>query len=550
MINSYLCESLKHSEFNDTSLMRKLLLILFCSLGFVAFGQDESESFLSSPYQSIYTHLHYLKSDSYNDSLAALPFNTRLRSTEDAINIAVQLKQIVAGEGVYIDFEEIPKQRDYYDSTISKYRYTLSDQFPTIVLERKDGKWLYTEKSIAEIKRIHSGIFQYGTGWLLELLPRLGTRKILGLHLYQYLGVLILAFFGAVIHKLLSIFFNWFLARMIVRAGYKDLASGYLLPVARPVSLFFVFALIVMFVPALQLPSEISWAVMAFLKALVPIFGTIVFYRLVNIIALYLEHLAGKTRSTLDDQLVPLVRKTLKTFVVVIGSLFVLDNLNIDIIPLLTGLSIGGLAFALAAQDTIKNFFGSLMIFIDKPFQIGDWITSGDIDGTVEEVGFRSSRIRTFRNSLMYVPNSKLADSTVDNHGLRKYRRFYTQIALTYDTPPDLIQTFVEGLRKIVDTHPDTRKDYYNVYFNDMAASSLNVMFYIFFEVPDWPNELRARHEVLIEIMKLAEKLGINFAFPTQTLHMENFPGQPSLSPSYIGKDEMRLRLDEYFGKK
>ncbi|MEP2610230.1 MAG: mechanosensitive ion channel family protein, partial [Cyclobacteriaceae bacterium] len=95
-----------------------------------------------------------------------------------------------------------------------------------------------------------------------------------------------------------------------------------------------------------------------------------------------------------------------------------------------------------------------------------------------------------------------------------------------------------------------TRKDYYNIYFNDMASFSLNIMFYIFFEVPDWSAELKARHEVLIEIMKLASKLGINFAFPTQTLHMENFPGQPSLSPSYVGKDEMKLRMNEYFSKK
>jgi MscS family membrane protein len=233
--------------------------------------------------------------------------------------------------------------------------------------------------------------------------------------------------------------------------------------------------------------------------------------------------------------------------VVIIGTLFVLSSLQINIIPLLTGLSIGGLAFALAAQDTIKNFFGSLMIFIDKPFQIGHWITSGEIDGTVEEVGFRSSRIRTFRNSVMYVPNGKLADSTIDNHGLRQYRRFFTQIAVTYDTPPHVMEEFIIGLRKIVEKHPDTRKDYYNIYFNDLASFSLNIMFYIFFQVPDWPAELKARHEVLLEIMKLAEKLGINFAFPTQTLHMENFPGQPSLSPSYLSRDELKIRLRDYF---
>jgi MscS family membrane protein len=147
----------------------------------------------------------------------------------------------------------------------------------------------------------------------------------------------------------------------------------------------------------------------------------------------------------------------------------------------------------------------------------------------------------------MYVPNNKLADSMVDNHGLRQYRRFYTKIAVTYDTPPDLIEAFIEGLRKVVVEHPETRKDYYHVYFNDMNAYSLDIMFYIFFTCPDWAGELRARHEVLLEIMRLGERLGINFAFPTQTLHMENFPGQSSLSPSYIGQDEMKTRLSDYF---
>jgi MscS family membrane protein len=248
--------------------------------------------------------------------------------------------------------------------------------------------------------------------------------------------------------------------------------------------------------------------------------------------------------------LVPLIKKALKIFVVIIGALAILSNLNVDIIPLLAGLSIGGLAFALAAQDTIKNFFGSIMIFIDKPFQIGDWITSGNIDGTVEEVGFRATRIRTFRNSVTYVPNGMIADSTVDNHGLRAYRRFYTHIAITYDTPPELINLFVDGLRQIVEKHPHTRKDYYNIYLNDMADFSLNIMFYIFFEVPGWPEELKSRHEILIEVIRLAEELGINFAFPTQTLHMETFPEKKGNSPVYEKSSPgMRKRLESFLKK-
>jgi len=143
-----------------------------------------------------------------------------------------------------------------------------------------------------------------------------------------------------------------------------------------------------------------------------------------------------------------------------------------------------------------------------------------------------------------------LADNTIDNHGLRRYRRFYTQIGINYDTPPELIKLFVEGLRKIVDEHPDTVKNNYHVYFNDMAASSLNIMFYIFFRVPDWGNELRARHEVLLEIVTLAKSMGINFAFPTQTLHIENLPGQASLSPNYLSGNEAEIQLNEYFSKK
>ena len=145
------------------------------------------------------------------------------------------------------------------------------------------------------------------------------------------------------------------------------------------------------------------------------------------------------------------------------------------------------------------------------------------------------------------MPNGKLADNTIDNHGLRKYRRFYTQITITYDTPPELIELFVKGLREIVENHPNTWKENYHVYFNDMAASSLNIMFYIFFGVPSWGQELQARHEVLMSIVKLAKELGINFAFPTQTLHVENLPGAPSLSPNYGSADEAAMKLDSFF---
>ena len=320
---------------------------------------------------------------------------------------------------------------------------------------------------------------------------------------------------------------------LLIKRGHVTIANKYVAPVAKPMSILIIFPILLLLTPVIQLPFKINSYIMLSLKALWPVFLTIVVYRLVDLLGMYMMKMAERTESTLDDQLVPMVRKAMKIFVIIVGVLAILINLNINIVPLLTGLSIGGLAFALAAQDTLKNFFGSVMIFLDKPFQIGDWITSGSIDGTVEEVGFRATRIRTFRNSLTYVPNGQIADSTVDNHGKRNYRRFYTQIAINYDTPADAINIFVDGLREIVEKHPHTLKDNYHVYLNDMADSSLNVMFYIFFEVPTWGEELRCRHEVLIEIIKMAESLGVQFAFPTRTLHMETFPEKKGNSPEY-----------------
>jgi MscS family membrane protein len=258
---------------------------------------------------------------------------------------------------------------------------------------------------------------------------------------------------------------------------------------------------------------------------------------------------AQKTENTMDDQLLPVVEKLVIIIIWSVGLIYILDYLDVNVTALLAGISIGGLALALAAQDTVKNFFGSIMIFLDKPFQIGDWIHFNNVDGTVEEVGIRSTRIRTFANSLTYVPNALLADSVVDNMGLRVYRRFKTEIGITYDTKPELIEKFVIGIREIIKMHPTTRKDYFEVHLNSFGASSINILIYMFFQAPSWTDELRGKHEVLYAIIKLADKLGVRFAFPTQTLHIEEMPGAGKTTPSQqqpaVAEDNLNTVLAE-----
>lgn len=525
--------------------IKPILVILLLMPGIIpAKAQQGYEPNLSNPYQTIKTHLDNLQSANYHPELAARPFMQQGVAISEAKDYAIKLKQVLDGSGIYIEPDELPQSGNYVDSVTNKQHYYLArNEYPRIYLEKVDGQWMYSKVTIDAIDELYKKVYPLGSDIFLKILPKFGNKVIWGLYVWQHIAILIIIILAFSIYRVLNYIFAQLISRTLSRLGYKNIAKNFIMPIAKPFSILLVFLFVSFLVPLVQLPPNISHYLILGLKAIWPIFATAIFYHLVDIVGIYMQNLAGKTESTLDDQLVPLVRKSLKTFVIVIGGLFILQNLDVNITALLAGLSIGGLAFALAAQDTIKNFFGSLMIFVDKPFQVGDWITSGDIDGSVEEVGFRSTRVRTFRNSVTYVPNGKIADSVIDNHGLRQYRRFYTQIAVTYDTPPDLIEVFVEGLNKIVENHPHTRKDYFNIFMNDMGAHSLNIMFYIFFAVPTWPEELRCRHEIILSIIRLAERLGIRFAFPTQTLHMENFPGQPTLSPKY-NQDTQALRQD------
>jgi MscS family membrane protein len=522
------------------------LFFLILLLSVDSFGQlitdhqqlndDGATANLSSPYHTTLTFFYNLEEGHYFPEKAARALNSKNLGDVNTKTLAVQLKQIFEGKGVIIRTSSIPNEANYIDTAATEEHIFYFDKkiLPGIFLEKSGKDWKFSSFSVSQIEELHSETYPYGTAKLLNILPKIGTQEYFGLQLWQLVGIFILILLVFLAHWVFTMIVDNILLYSFKKFGYGRLGENYLLPVARVTSFYLLVLLLSIFIRVLQLPAEIWTWVLVIFRTLKPLLITLIFYKLVNVLAAYFARLATKTESTLDDQLVPLIRKTLKAFVIIIGTLFILrDGLNLDIIPFLTGLSIGGVAIALAAQDTIKNFFGSVMIFIDKPFQVGDWITSGDIDGTVEEVGFRSTRVRTFRNSLMYVPNGKIADATLDNHGLRQYRRFYTTLTVTYDTPPLLIEEFVKGLREIVLAHPDTRKDLYHIYFNNLSSYSQDIMFYIFFEVPTWGEELACRHEILVQTVKLANSLGVRFAFPTQTLHMESFPEKKGLVPDY-----------------
>ncbi len=245
-------------------------------------------------------------------------------------------------------------------------------------------------------------------------------------------------------------------------------------------------------------------------------------YNMVSLIEHWLSHWAGKTDSTLDDHLVPFIRKCLRVFIIVVAILLLVQNLGYSISGLLASLGLGGLAVALAAKDSLSNIFGSIMILLDRPFSLGDWIKAGDMEGTVEEIGFRSTRIRTFAKTLITVPNSVLMNMSIDNFSQMPKRRIKLNVGITYDTTPARMRQAVAAIKQLLREHPAIHQEFFLVNFTDFGASSLDIMVYCFTTSTVWNEYLDAREDVCLKIMEILEGMGLEIAFPSQTLYLHD----------------------------
>lgn len=375
--------------------------------------------------------------------------------------------------------------------------------------------------------------------WALEWLPAWSTDSLLGISIWQWMGLLAAIFIGLILKALTE----WLLrtAKAITSGTEKSIHNIVFQSLEKPIALLSATAFWYVSILHLGFKGEVKEA-LTFVTAV--LFGISLIwaaYKLVDVISFQLTKWAERTENDFDDHLVPLFVKSLRIFIVVIGALILVQNLGFNVMSLVAGLGLGGLAFALAAKDTAANLFGSIMILIDRPFRIGDWIVTTEGEGHVEEIGFRSTRIRTFYDSVVSVPNSILATTKIDNMGQRSYRRIKEYISVTYDTSPEKMEAFLEGIKNIVLANPHTRKDKFHIVFDRFGASSLDILLYCFVFVPDWAEELYQKQNLFLEILRLAKKLNIEFAFPTQTLHVESFPEKrPTREAIELSDEEMR----------
>jgi MscS family membrane protein len=365
-------------------------------------------------------------------------------------------------------------------------------------------------------------------------------EQVFGIYVWQYLALLLLVAVAVLARTVIRMIVKGRVKHLVDHLGQKWAAK--LVDVfASPGATLLMAGMLRVAYPALRLPPDVSAGLGFVVRALVVISLVWAAYRAVDVVAERMSARAAATESKLDDQLIPLVRRMMKFFIILAGSLVVVQNLGVDVGSLLAGLGIGGVAVALAAKDTIANFFGSLTIFVDQPFQIGDNVVVAGVEGTVVDVGFRSTRIRTGYDSLVTIPNAKFSEANIDNLGRRTYRRTAVILNLTHDTTAEQLEAFCEGVRGVVLANRCTRKEGYEVHFCGFGAHSLDVSLVFFVQVESLSRELQERHNVLLEVLRLAEALGVRFAFPTQTLHVESLASAGATRPLHPAPSQEQL---------
>jgi MscS family membrane protein len=353
-------------------------------------------------------------------------------------------------------------------------------------------------------------------------MPEWMNNQVIGISIGQYataLGIILVAYITKKV-------FAYLFIKVILPLTQKtkrELDDRFFACLQKPAEfLIFLIGLFIA-VEILQLPGEpfdFSKLATALLKALV-IFDIAWFlFNLVDMVDHYLSRWAERTESTLDDQLAPLLRKSLRIFIIVMAGLMAIQTFGYPITGVLASLGIGGLAFALAAKDTVSNIFGSLMIIFDRPFHVGDWIKAGDMEGTVEEVGFRSTKIRTFAKTLISVPNNIIANLALDNYSRMPKRRIRLTVGVSYDTTPEQMREAVKRIRELLKTHPAIDQEFFLVNFTDFGASSLDIMVYCFTTTTVWGDYLDAREDVCLKIMDTLAELGLEIAFPSTTVYL------------------------------
>ena len=434
-----------------------------------------------------------------------------------------------------IDLAHIPNKTD--GSKWYFRKQTISDGEDNVECEiaiekNADGAWRFSPETINTIGLLYSsvshlkvidGVIEY-KNWKTKLkkhMPAWTTEDFLMFTKGQWLG-----FLAIFVVSILALSLMRFLATIYIHDHVKKESLDFKEKDSYKSTLSFgllSFALVWMGgIRLLELDIETYNFLIRTFYILIAFTSVWSSLKIVDLISMHFTKIAQDTHNKFDDALVPMLSKTSKVLVVAFGTILVAHSLTFDIGSILAGLGIGGVAVALAAKDTISNLFGSVTVIMDRPFLIGDYVfLDKGLEGTVEEVGFRSTRIRTPLQSLVSLPNNVLANMAIDNYGMRGSRRYKTYLNMDYTNSIDKLEQYCERLRYLCKIHPLIEPTTAQVYINEITDKSINILVQIFFKTALTEVELTERHKLIVEMLKTANEVGVKFANPNTTMVLE-----------------------------
>lgn len=368
------------------------------------------------------------------------------------------------------------------------------------------------------------------------------TRIYFGNTVESYLWFLGILFFGLIFLRFISKVLSRLLFKLFKKFASEVKGEKFVELLLKPIELLLTVSIIYIAINHLNYPLQetlfnrknsailyIDIIDKLFLFFVIISFNWIVL-RIIDFIALVMAFKASLTESKSDDQLVPFVRELFKILAIIVGVFVVLGMVfEINVLTLITGLGIGGIAIALAAKDSLENLFGSFTIFLDKPFVVGDLVKVDGIEGTIEKVGFRSTQIRSMDKSIITVPNKKMIDNALENLTLRNFRRVKFTLALTYETTPEQLKLITNDINNLINKHQNINEESIAI-FEEFGEYSINLMVLYFIEMMEYFDYLKIKEDLNYQITQIIYKHGSNFAFPTRTIIHQSADGNNSIT--------------------
>lgn len=516
-----------------------IFLVIFCTN--YLFAQDKDVN--NSPYEAVYNHAHFLKKNSYDELQSSASFN--INNKKKRINAAVDLNEIIYAKGIDLNtlVSKIPDNPDYIDSASRRHIYILYDKLPQVYVEKIGDKWYYSQATVDALPQLHKQVFPFGTNIWASWFSFKSNEKFFKLYPWQWIGIGIITAVFLICFFLLRYFFRFIFYKILFKDYVREAHDlNKLRLVSNLFSVWVGVKVLQIFLPTLFINAKYALPLIKGIAFVAAALMVMIIYKLVELFIFYLRQYVEKTDTEWDDQVVTVLQKFMKFIVAFLGLFFVLNTLDINIATIIAGLSVGGLALALAAQDTVKNFIASVMIFIDKPFRIGDSIKGDNFEGVVQEVGFRSTRIKTADDSVVYVSNAKLSEMTIDNKGNRVFKKYKTDLIIPFDTPLFIVERYIEAIRTLLLKYPYTKNSSIDVFLTNLQSNGLTITVSYKYKIYNQREELQHREYLLVQILKLAEILKIKLFENNQVL-IEN----DKTIKEVISTEDMDHQLDTFF---